>query len=206
MATFLETITRIAAELRRSNLTAEIKNAINDAIKEAAQNRYYFNEMITNFNMAINVGDYTDPIENFVEVDSAYYLRGTTRYNIYPMNFLEYQERSQGNLQYGQPEYYSRDQGRFFLDPIPTFSGSLLLYGYGRLDPFPLAADGDTNAWLTEGELYIRALAKRNILRDVIRDYGEARALDTIAEDYKSALEQETTLKSETGVIRSTQF
>jgi hypothetical protein len=81
-----------------------------------------------------------------------------------------------------------------------------ILDGFGKLAPSPLVGDADTNAWLTEGELYIRALAKRNILRDVIRDYGEARVLEAISEDYKSQLIQATTLKSSTGTLRSTQF
>lgn len=205
MATFNETITRIATELRRSNLTEDIKFAINDAIKEAAQSRFWFNEMLVNFPLVANTESYPD-INTLVTIDAVYYNVGSTRYNVDPMNFLDLQDRANGNAQYGLPDFYSRYEGKIYLDPIPSVAGTLYLRGHGQLDPFPFVGNDDTNPWLNEGELYIRALAKRNLLRDVIRDYGEARAMEAISEDYKQQLENATAEKSSTGEIRSTQF
>lgn len=205
MATFIETVNRIATELRRSNLTAEIKLAINDAITEGAQTRFWFNEQLTNVNMIPNVDNYEDD-QSIVTMDGVYYYKNTQRYDVYPMNWLDYQARLEGNAQFGLPDYYARYEGKIFLDPIPNFSASLFLFGHGNLWPFPFTVDTDTNAWLNEGGLYIRALAKRNVLRDVIRDYGEARTLEAVAEDYKQQLENKTAEMSSTGELRSTQF
>lgn len=205
MATLNETITRIVTELRRSNLTEDTKLAINDAIKEAAQYRFWFNEMLVSFPLVANTESYPD-VNALITIDAAYYNVGSTRYNVDLMNFLDLQDRADGNLQYGLPDYYSRYEGKIYLDPIPNFAGTLYLRGHGQLDPFPITGNDDTNPWLNEGELYILALAKRNLLRDVIRDYGEARVLDAVAEDYKEQLENATAEKSSTGEIRSTQF
>lgn len=205
MATYIETVNRIATELRRSNINDSIKLAINDAITEGAKTRFWFNEQLTNINLINGVDNYKDD-QNLVTIDDVYYYRYSKRYNVYPMNWLDYQARLEGNPQYGYPDYYARYEGKIFLDPIPNFSGSLFIFGHGNLYPFPLVADADTNAWLTDGELYIRALAKRNVLRDVIRDYGEARMLEAVAEDYKQQLENKTAEMSSTGELRSTSF
>lgn len=199
MSTFKEVSDRIAADLRRSNLTTEIHNAINEAITEAAKQRFYFNEMQTSFVTAIGTEYYPDL--GLVEIDAAWYLSGTARYNIYPENKYTADDYATGNVVGGQLERISRYRGQLRLYPIPSAVITVYLEGYGKLTPSPLVADGDTNAWLTSGELYIRALAKRNVVRDVIRDYGEARVLEAIAEDYAEQLTTETTLKSTTSTL-----
>jgi hypothetical protein len=204
VSTFLEMVTKIAADLRRSNLPTEIKVAINDAIAEAAKERFYFNEMHTSFVTVPGTEYYPDM--GLVEIDAAWFNTGGTRYNLDFIGQLTANDLSSGNLTSGQLQEISRYGGQLRLYPIPTAILTVYLDGYGKLTPNPLVGDADTNAWLTEGELYIRALAKRNLLRDVIRDYGEARVLEGIAEDYKSTLIQDTTLRSSTGTLRSTKF
>jgi hypothetical protein len=202
--TFLQTATRIATELRRSNLLNDAKNSINDAITEASKTRFYFNEMRINFNTAIGVEYYDDL--GLVELDAAYYMQGVSRYNVDVITQTEMDELATGGLTGGQLYSLSRYQGRLRLYPIPSAVYTLNVDGYGKLLPNPLVADGDTNEWLGEGELYIRALAKRNVVRDIVRDYGEAKVLDSVAEDYKQQLIEATATKSTTDTIRSTQF
>lgn len=204
MSTFLEIVTKITGDLRRSNLTTEIKAAINDAITEAAKERFYFNEMHTSLVTVPGTEYYTDL--GLVEIDAVWYLNGTSRYDLDIINQIDANYLSGGNPLGGSLLEISRYGGQLRLSPIPNAVVTVYLDGYGKLTPSPLVADADTNAWLTEGELFIRALAKRNVLRDVVRDYGEARVLESIAEDYRSQLENATALKSSTGTIRSTQF
>lgn len=206
MSTFLEMVTKIAGDLRRSNLTTEIKAAINDAIAEASKTRFYFNEMINQTFVTVNGTEYYDDL-GLVEIDAAWFLQGTSRYNLDILNQLEANDLASGNAQIsGQLQEIARYGGKLRLYPIPNGVITVHLDGYGKLSPYPLVADGDVNEWLTEGELYIRALAKRNVLRDVIRDYGEAKVLESIAEDYKAQLIEDTTMRSSTGTLRSTQF
>lgn len=208
MATFSEIITRIAAELRRSNLTDEIKNAINDAITEGAKNRFYFNEMHLSF-PTVNGTEYY-PDLGVVELDDAWYYLNEVpngqKERLYLESQLDANDYRIGNAMGGQLQTLSRYGGQLRIQPVPTSVVTIYLDGYGKLTPSPLVADADTNNWLLDGERYIRALAKSIILQDVIRDYGEARALAVIAEDRRSELEQETVLKSTNDRIRSTQF
>lgn len=205
MSTFKIMFDRIVLELRRSNLIAEAKNAINDAIREAAKMRFYFNEMRgVTFSTVINQEYYSD--QGLVGIDATWRMSGTSRFNLELESNEEADLRADGNLNFGNPDVYARYGDQLRLHPVPNTVLTINLTGYGKLTPFPLVADGDSNAWMIEGELYIRALAKRNLLRDVIRDYGEARVYDSIAEDYKMQLEAETAERFATGTIRGTQF
>jgi hypothetical protein len=171
---------------------------------EGAQERFYFNEMHTSVPTVAGTEYYPDL--GLVEIDAAWYLQGGSRSNVNIINELDADVLASGNPSNGPLLEISRYGGQLRFYPIPSSIFTVYLDGFGKLAPSPLVGDADTNAWLTEGELYIRALAKRNILRDVIRDYGEARVLEAISEDYKSQLIQATTLKSSTGTLRSTQF
>jgi hypothetical protein len=203
--TFLDMYTRIMTELRRSNAATDVKQAINDAIAEAAQERFYLNETTdTSFN-TVNGQEYY-PDLGIVELDAIWYFNGTSRYNLVPVNDQYLDASAEGNVIGGQLMYMSHTAGQFRVYPIPTIVTAIHVSGYGKLTPYPLVADADTNAWMTDGEMFIRALAKRNYLRDVVRDYGEARVYDTIAEDYKGKLAEKTAIKSSTGTIKSTQF
>lgn len=208
MGTFIEMVNRIAAELRRSNIPNDIKNAINDAIAEAAKTRFYFNEMHRSFDTVPGVEYYDDM--GLVELDDAWYYINNVpngqKERLYVEGQLAANDYRIGNATGGQLQTISRYGGQVRIQPVPTSVITIYLDGYGKLDPTPLVADADTNAWLSEGERYIRALAKHVVLRDVVRDYGEATALEAIAEDYKDKLISDTNLRASTGCIRSTAF
>lgn len=208
MSDFITMVNRIAVELRRANISDAIKNAINDAISEAAKSRFYFNEMHQSFPTVIGQEYYPDL--GLVELDDAWYyinnIPDGQKWRINVVGQLAANDYRIGNATGGQLDTLSRYGGQVRLQPVPTSVLTIYLDGYGKLSPAPLVNDADTNAWLGEGELYIRALAKRNVLRDIVRDYGEATALEAVAEDYKQQLIDDTNLRAGTGCIRSTQF
>jgi hypothetical protein len=208
--TFIEMVNRITSELRRSNAGADVKNAINDAVQEAAQERFYFNKfsaIITT--VAGQFGSYNaSDNAKMVEIDQAWH-RLDVDHNI-PLEIMgedEYAEATNFTRPSGsQPQAITRDSYGFIIYPTPTIITTVAVNGYGMRDTFPLVNDADSNPFLTESEQYIRALAKRNYLRDVVRDYGEARVYDIIAEDYKQRLVETTATKISTGRIRATKF
>jgi hypothetical protein len=204
MSTFLETVTRISAELRRSNLGDAVKQAINDAIDEAAKTRFYFNEMHLNFPTIVGQEYYTDL--GLVELDAGWYLNGTQQMPVDVINQFDANLFFGSGAPAGPLQLIARYGGQLRLYPIPSTIYTVYVDGFGKLTPNPLVNDADTNAWLSEGEQYIRALAKRNLLRDTIRDYGEARVLEGVSEDYKQALVETTTLKSDVSTLKSTAF
>lgn len=205
MTQFSVMYNRVVTELRRSNLVAEAKQAINDAIREAAKDRFYLNEVRgLNFPTVIGQEYYSD--QGLVEIDALYYLQGTTRYNIYSRNNIDADTYVEGNNPNGLPLSYSRQGMSIRLEPIPNAVVTVYADGYGKLTPYPLVNDIDTNNWMTEGEAYIRALAKRNLLRDVVQNYGAARAMEAIAMDEKDLLEQQTSEQFATGCLTPTRF
>lgn len=203
--TFLDMVNRIAKELRRSNLTDEIKAAINDAIDEAADTRFYLNEVRGLTFPTVISQEYYDDL-GIVEVDAFYYIQGNARYNLQLYDNLDIDLIAAGNPVVGQTQIYSRQGTSFRLYPIPSAVFPVYIDGYSRLTPWPLVNDADTNNWMTFGEKYIRALAKAYLLKDVIRDYSEASILEAIAEDQQNQLIEETTSRISTGVLKATQF
>jgi hypothetical protein len=200
--TFLSETLRIAAELRRSNLTNEIKSAINDAITEADGDRYFFNEVRGDtFNTVYNTEMYDDM--GLSEIDTMYLLynsgpggtpNANARLQIYPTNNQIMNDwTSSGAVIIGPPRRYARTVEMIRLYPIPDQVYVIAVDGYKGLTL--LVDDNDTNNWLLNGELYIRALAKRNVLRDVIKDFKEASIFDAQAEDYKQDLIDRSTIR-----------
>jgi len=198
-------VARIARELRRSNITADIKAAINDAIIEASKTRFYLNEMIGyTFNTVPGQEYYPDLGLN--EIDCMWWMNGSSRWNVELENNIDADNYATGTISGGQISSYSRYGMQLRLYPIPSTVITLNVSGFGKLAPWPLVADADTNNWMVEAERYIRALAKSILMKDVIRDFGEATAYEAIAADLKDDLLSITESRSATGQLQSTQF
>lgn len=206
MSDFITMVNRITTELRRSNLTTEAKAAVNDAIREAAKTRFWFNEVRTFSFPTVADQEYYDDVDATV-IDSMWFLQGASRENIYPVNNDTLNEFVQGANPSQRPELFSRVGTSIRLYPIPNTVLTIYVEGGGsKLTPYPLVTDNATNAWMTHGELYIRALAKRNLLRDVINDLAQAQVMDAVAQDYKDDLMSETSERIGTGCLQPTQF
>ena len=207
MANFIETVSRIARELRRQNLTAEIRQAVLDAIDTAAEDRFFFNEVRgLTFNTVAGQQYYPDMY--LVEIDTMYWFdgnAGNARRNVYEDNNIIADWRASGNVLNGQLTNYSRQGTDLRLYPIPLVSDiAIFMDGYRRGPP--LVNDNDTNNWLTYGEKYIRLLAKSIIQRDVVKDYADAQVLEALAEDERVVLAGKTAQRQSTGLIMPTLF
>jgi hypothetical protein len=198
MTTYLVMQTRIADEIVRDDLASQIRNAINDAIKTWEGLRFTFNErryLITTVanteyydlngpTLTFADGTAVGTGERLLEFDS---IRATVNNQFYPITPRTQQwftRNAAPVTQYtGQPDSYTifNDQLRLF--PIPDAAYPINIDGLARLGPNPLTADGDTNAWMIEGEQLIRQQAKYLIYRDLVRDAeGKANAAEGIQE------------------------
>lgn len=207
MATFAEETARIAGELRRSNIGADIQEAINDAIQEASSTHYYFNEIQgLNFPTVAATEYYTDMFMS--QIDNMYITDGGgVRYEVFPINNDRLNIITSSATQTNsRPIRYARINQDIRFYPIPDAVYEVFMDGFGRLTPYPLTNPTDTNAWLTEGERLIRVLAKRNVLRDVIKDYNEAAVQQAIADDISMELQASTTQRIGTGQLSSTRW
>lgn len=179
---------RIADELARSDLTSQIALAIDDAITEASTHRFWFNE-VRGLTFPIIAGqDYygNADLSAMTEVDDLWLSIHGQRRNMRKANDRDIDMMSQGSVVHGEPYLWSHygDFIRFY--PIPSLSYVATVDGSTRF--LPMENDGDWNGWTTVGERYIRALAKRELLANVIRDFDEAQAQDALAVRYREEL------------------
>lgn len=190
---------RIADELARGDLAAQIALAIDDAIGIAASHRFWFNEVIGQA-LPLVVGQeyYTgDPYDSIVEIDALYIKVGGQRRNLRPVSNSDLNGYTDGSPTTGEPYCYAQYGASLRFYPVPQVAYPMFFDGTSSLSP--LIADTDKNAWTTVGERYVRALAKRELLANVIRDADEAIAQDSLAVRYRDDMLSQTYDRVATG-------
>jgi hypothetical protein len=183
---------RIADELARSDLTAQIALAIDDAILEASTYRFWFNE-VRGLTFPITAGtEYygNADLSALTEVDDLWLTVGTQRRNIRQANDADLDRMNDGTQSRGEPYLWSRYADGFRFYPVPQQSYTVTVDGVTRFPP--LADDTNTNPWMVEGERLIRAIAKRNLFAEVIQDDQRAQTQDALAVRYRNELLAQT--------------
>ncbi len=194
--------TRIADELARADLASQIALAISDAIDEASTHRFWFMET-RGLTLPITAGTsfYTaDDIANLIEIDRLRLTVGGQDRTLREMSDDEADRLNDGTAPDGEPYAYSRygDQLRFY--PTPRLDYTVTIDGLTKGDP--LDDDTDSNIWTTTGERYVRALAKRNLLAEVIQDSDRAQVQDALAVRYRDELWAQTHARTATNEMR----
>ncbi len=192
---------RIADELARSDLTAQIALAIDDAISEAATHRFWFNE-VRGLTFPLTAGqEYygNEDLSALTEIDDLWLAVGSQRRNLRPASDISLDGLNDGMQSRGEPYLWSRYSDGFRFYPVPTQGYIVTVDGVTRFAP--LGDDANTNPWIVEGERYIRALAKRNLYAEVIRDADEAQTMDALARRYREELFAQTSDRIGTGQV-----
>jgi hypothetical protein len=197
--------TRIADELARADLTAQIALAIAEAVEEACSHRFWFMEtrgltLPTSPGQAVYA---TADISNLIEIDRLALIVGSQRYTLREMNDDELDRLNDGTAPQGQPYAYSRYGEQLRLYPTPTQSYSVVIDGVTKGPTLTL--DIDSSMWtdIAKGERYIRALAKRNLYGHVIHNPDKAIVQDQFAQRYRAELEQQTHVRGATNEMAS---
>lgn len=176
MSTIAEMKDRIAREIHRDDLSAEIAEAIADAVTDYQHVRFAFNQVRDTFVTVAGTEFYTSAtIPNDIgEVDSL-----TVEVNgrkvflpAWPFSVMEKIQTTTNSR--GQPQAWSwyAEQIRFY--PIPDAAYTVTVSYLQRL-PVPT----DTNAWTEEAEQLIRHSAKKRISRDYLRDFEGAASAES---------------------------
>lgn len=191
--------TRVADELARADLASQIALAITDAISEACTHRFWFME-VRGLTIPLSAGTAsyaTDDIASLIEIDRLRLTVGSQDRTLQPADDDQLDRWNDGTPPVGEPYAYSRygEQIRFY--PTPRTSYTVTIDGLTR--GAALDADGDSSIWTTTGERYVRALAKRNVLAEVIHDYDRAEAMDALAVRYRNELLAQTHSRVATG-------
>lgn len=190
---------RIADELARADLSSQITLAISDAIDESCTHRFWFME-VRNLLIAVTAGTQTyasDPVSQLLEIDRLKLFVGQRAYTLPPMSDDELDMLNDGTAPTGQPYSYSRYTGQISFYPIPVADYSVYIDGVTR--GAPLLVDTDASIWTTNGEKYVRALAKRNLYAELLRNPEQAQVCDGLAQRYRNELEMQTHTRMATG-------
>lgn len=194
MTTYATMQSRIADELSRTDLTTQIQRAIQTAIKHYERQRFYFNSKTTGaFNTVADQEYYTSSdladIPNIIEIDSMYYTSNSLRTTILPLPFETIEAAQSGSVK-GTPSNFAYYAQKIRLYPIPFSVVAVTTAHLYRLTA--LSADGDTNAWVTDGEELIRQKAKRTLYLDVLRDRDGAESCAILEKEAYDGLKSET--------------
>ena len=202
---------RIADELDRTDLTTQIQREIKSAVAHYENRRFFFNEArLTGLALIDGQEFYTSSdnsnIPNLIYIDSFKVARSATdkwELDRKPFEELDFYSDSNSAAE-GQPTWYAYYAKQIRLYPIPNASYSAVIAGVYALADLSLTSD--TNAWMTDGEALIRSRAKRNILRNVIRDQELANEMAGQEREEYLRLTEVTNSRKSTGTIFPTQF
>jgi hypothetical protein len=171
VATYLDMQTRIADELDRSDLTAQIKKAIISAVAHYERRRFYFCE--TSFTISTVAGQetYTSSdaaaIATSPNIERLNGLYSNLRTPLTKRDWAWIDDVSSTTTSRARPMAWAYRAETIRLYPIPDAAYTITAYNVPRLTA--LSADGDSNAWTNDAEELIRSHAKIDLLRNVIR-------------------------------------
>jgi hypothetical protein len=169
MSTYGAMQARIADDLIDVSVTnAQIKAAIQTAIKHYERKPFYFNQKIDGTFSTVATQEYYGAaaladIPNIVHVRSANVTINGSKRKLSPYDFQVVDDGQDGSVT-GDPYAYTTFNQQIRLYPIPNNVFTVKMSYVYKLAA--LSADGDTNAWMTEAEELIRQAAKRRIALD----------------------------------------
>lgn len=211
MATYLDMQTRIADELDRSDLTAQIKKAIVSAVKHYERRRFYFCESSFTINTVAGQEIYTSSdaaaIATSPNIERLNGLYANLRTPLHKALWEDIDDISATTTSRARPSRWAYRAESIRLYPIPDNVYAITAYNVPRLTE--LSADADSNAWTNDAEELIRLHAKLDLIANVIRgtDMGEEVATMAAREQMILAgIIRETTSREATGHLQPTDF
>lgn len=214
MANYGNMVSRIADEIKRSSLTTNIKAAIQTAIKAYESRPFYFNQQRATMPTVANHKIYglADDFKKMRTLRINY--AGTSFSDLDEINLDEVNECYPNDAQTGTPEDYYIDWaenkpsgasnrvtiGQLWLLPAPARVWIIDMSYFRELGV--LSQDADENAWTNEGEVLIRARAKRELYTHVIRDVNEALKFAAAEDDARKDLQRANNIRRAPGRIR----
>ena len=208
MTTFAILKARIADEIARTDLTANIITSVVSAVAFYERRRFYFNEATTTFS-TVSGQDYYSSSDNaaiatLIEIDSLLVTESGTKSPVIATDFQFIADQNNSSSATGAPQFYCYYKRNIRLSPFPDAVYTMTMAYVARLTA--LSADADTNAWTTDAEELIRCRAKWDLFSHVIRDFGEADRAKQAELEALSVLEAETGKRISPGRLRPTQF
>jgi hypothetical protein len=209
MSTFVQMQSTIADDLNRSDLTSQIKTAINRAITHYESEVFWFQQTTGTFSTIANQQSYgtadglpsdikeiNEPVKITV---SSTFLPALKR-----ISYAELIEKDIGAFATTQPDEWAWYNNKMWLYPRPNTVLTVTI-PYQK-SYTALSADADTNDWTTYAEDLIESRAKRWIYSRLLQDDKQAAIAKADEMDALSALQEKTTKLISTGYIKPTSF
>lgn len=189
--TFAAIKTRIADELNRSDLTAQIAKAVISAVQHYERERWWFMETIDASVATVAAQNYvTDAIISSMNfIDKVQITVGSSKYTLTRVPYDEWAVEAAQTTS-GQPTEYTYWQDRLYLYPTPGSIYTLTISGVQRLAT--LSGDSDANGFTNYCEEVIRQRAEADIRCNVVIDEKareEARQLGARGDTFLSGME-----------------
>lgn len=201
--------TRIADELARSDLTGQIRLAIQSAIRHYERRRFPWNEAIGTFSTVAGQETYgaaaLADLATLAKIDAVRLtLSGGSFALLRPATLGEILAWNSSAAVTGEPARWCFHARQLRLHPIPAAVRTVTVAYVDKLAS--LSASGDSNAWVDDagGEELIRVRAKIDLLENVVREgegFVEARALRAREAEILRELSAETAALAGSGRV-----
>ncbi len=203
MSTYGVMQTRIADEIKRTDLTSQIQLAILSAINFYKTDRFWWNECRADASTVASQEYYGLPAD-FLALDFIGVTVSSRYYQLVPKSAHEIDEINWGAGTYtGYPAYFALYENNLRLYPIPNDVYTLRIAYLKQLTA--LSAAGDSNEWTVTAEELIRLHAKADLLENVIRGpeaVGEAQSLRLREREVYSQVRFNADLRRSSGRLR----
>lgn len=172
MSTFAEMQSRIADDLNRTDLTTQIKKAINRAISHYSNEEFWFAETYSTFNCVADQETYGTVDGLPTDLRDIVLLQVTISGSDYILNrrSISYVREQDPSNNSGQPTDYAFFQQKIYLYPIPDDEYTIKIFY--KKDYADLSATSDTNDFTTipEAEELIENRAEWWLATRLLRD------------------------------------
>jgi hypothetical protein len=195
---------RIANELARTDLSAEIANAIASAVSFYEGSRFYFNEARGTFSTVAGQEWYTSSeftdLPSVLKIDTMRCLLSNRWFVMVQRTWAELQWRSSGITQNADPTDFAYYRQQLRIYPIPQAVRTIEVT---YVQAFGVPDDNASNGWTNEGEELIRTHAKADLFENVIRDPAEADRLRVREDQVNKQLASLTRQLAGSGAVRA---
>lgn len=202
---------QIADDLARSDLTTQISNAVNAAIRAYRFERLGFNEayrVTATASISANYLALSDLSVRFRKIDRLRLLRDSGDYlDLYRRDYDWIMSRQDDRV-LSMPIEYAVYNNTIHFDAIADDTYTLAIDGVKELGTGTTASfsAGDASAWFNEARELIRHRAKREVYAHVLKDMEMASAAGAAEKDAYDTLKSELEQVASTGFIRPTEF
>jgi hypothetical protein len=203
--------TRIADEISRADLGAQIGYAISDAIAKYQRIRFFFNETGpsgSTFSTVANRADYTASdnadIPYFYDLDDLFVIISNNNYRVRRIEPTMFTLLSLPSIK-GQPYQFMYTNQTLSLFPIPDRVYPMFMFGHYRLAG-PASDTEANNHWMTDAERLIRNCAKRLLYQEILLDGDGANSAGSAETEALDDLKAATAGMIRTGAVEPMQF